>query len=187
MFTKIMRMKTHQPGSSLAKSVTVRTVKVLTFVALAVVLTILPTRVSAATVPACHVDIQTFCASIDQKQPAWFAAQMETSATALVHTGPGLDYFAYWQLPAGFASQIIGISQDGKWYAIPLPEAIAQDGTGWIPAAAVNAKNIQAMPVWLEHCDQMTYCGYILAHSPQYVPVMQASSAAPRFGMATPY
>lgn len=184
MFNQIQQLKARQPGLSLVNSMTPRTVTVL-LLALAM-LAALSFKVSAANIPLQACDVADFCAAISHAQPNSFVPQLVIADTTLVRTGPGTNYYSYDDVPVGTISPVKGISQDGKWWAIPLPISFAQDGTGWVPAAAASVKNVEAMPEWLQHCDTMTYCGYILAHSPQYVPVMQASASAPSFGMARP-
>lgn len=143
-------------------------------------------KVSATSIkaPACQPEM--LCTSVIQGQLTSFSPQLVVSDTTLVHTGPGLDYLSYGYLPAGANSLVNGVSQDGNWWAIPLPTTIAPDGLGWVSATTITVENAQKLPDWLAHCDRMTYCGFVLAHSPQYVPVRQPSSTAPRFGVTQP-
>jgi hypothetical protein len=184
MFNQIQRLKARQPGLSLVKSMTPRTVTV--FLLTLAMLAVLSFKVSAANIPLQACDVVDFCAAISNTQPNSFVPQVVIADTTLVRTGPGTNYYSYDDLPAGTISPVKGISQDGKWWAIPLPISFAQDGTGWVPAAAASVKNVETMPDWLQHCDRMNYCGYILAHSPQYVQVMKPSATAPRFGITRP-
>ena len=178
-------MKSHQPGISLVKFVAARAVKAL-MLGLAI-LVMMTSKVSAANTPApaCNVE-DILCASPNPAQLNGSAPQLVISDATFVHTGPGSDYYSYGDLPAGYISQVVAISEDGNWWAIPLPVTTAPDGLGWVSSSAVTVKNVQAMPGWLEQCDPLTYCGYILSHSPQYIPIKYLSSTTPGFEQAMP-
>ena len=174
MFTQNGRMKAQSPLFPWVNRKAVGEVKAL-IITLVILFTI-TMNVSAAAIsaPVCNPD--AFCAAISQPQPNWFAPQLVTSATTLVQSGPGANFDSYGELPAGFISRVTGISEDGDWWVIPLPSSITKDGKGWVKSTTVTTDNVQAMPDWLKNCDPLDYCGYILAHSPQYVPVRRASS-----------
>ena len=154
---------------------------VLTVLLLMMVLTAVPAvPVQADNTQLCKED--SFCALIALAEPAWFMPQMETSEVTLVRTGPGLTYFGYGDLPAGYRSRIVGVSVDKKWWVIPLPRAIAKDGIGWVSAESTTAKNVQSMPDWLNPCAVTNYCDYVLSNSPQQIRVMRPSETALTFG-----
>ncbi len=123
-----------------------------------------------------------FCSLYEQDLPDGSDPQLIVNRVTHAYTGPGYDYLNFGDLPVSYTSQISGISKDGNWWVIPLPVEIAEDGMGWVASGDVDAKNALAIPEWLAHCDMMTYCGYVLSHSPQYVPVKLPSANAPKFG-----
>jgi len=48
---------------------------------------------------------------------------------------------------AGDKARILGISEDGLWWVIELPDYVAPDGRGWVSAGYVNAANADDVPV----------------------------------------
>ncbi len=178
------QLKPERPGLLWLKNKATWAVIALLF--LLVIASITSTPVSAAVNVTPNCQPEMLCTAINQGQLVWYSPQLVSVDTTLVQTGPGPDYFSYGDLPLGAISLVSGVSQDGNWWAIPLPTSITPDGLGWVNAKTVAVKNIQPMPGWLQHCDRITYCGYVLSHSPQYVPVMEPSSSAPRFGMSQP-
>ena len=150
------------------------TIITLTFFTLSVI----AVKVSIGYASTSVCEVGSFCAQLDPKEVAWFVPQMKAAEETVVYSSPGIDRSFYGKLPVGFISRISGISEDGNWYAIPLPQKIARDGKGWVSATIVIVKNVQETPEWLKHCDPQTYCGYILANSSQYLPVIQPIETA---------
>ena len=70
-----------------------------------------------------------------------------TTETLNVRSGPGTQYFSYGTVPVGTRFTIIGISQDGNWYVVQVPDSLADDGRGWISARYTIATNIENIPV----------------------------------------
>ena len=57
-----------------------------------------------------------------------------------VREGPGTEYASYGLLQPGQSAQVVGVSSDGKWYAINCPQCT--DGIGWVSADYVIPQNI---------------------------------------------
>ena len=74
------------------------------------------------------------------------------TATALepinVRSGPGKEYDSYGVAPIGSTAEIIGKSEDGKYWVIKLSTEIALDGQGWVIATYVKAENAENVPVF---------------------------------------
>jgi uncharacterized protein YraI len=64
-----------------------------------------------------------------------------------VREGPGNEYDSYGVAPAGVTLQIIGISEDGKWYEVAIPTKYVASGKGWVNNAYVTAYNAANVPV----------------------------------------
>ena len=58
-----------------------------------------------------------------------------------VRSGPGNQYPSYGAAPIGSTAPVIGISEDGGWYAVIVPTTIAADGVGWVNANYVVLSN----------------------------------------------
>jgi len=73
------------------------------------------------------------------------------TATALepinVRSGPGKEYESYGVVPIGTLAEIIGKSEDGKYWVVKLSTSIAPEGQGWVIATYVNAENADGVPV----------------------------------------
>ena len=70
-----------------------------------------------------------------------------TTETLNVRSGPGTQYYSYGTVPVGTRFTIIGISQDGNWYVVQVPDSLASDGRGWISARYTIATNIENIPI----------------------------------------
>jgi heat shock protein HslJ len=72
-------------------------------------------------------------------------------ATALepinVRSGPGKYYESYGVVPIGSVAEIIGRSEDGKYWVVKLSTSIAPDGRGWVIATYVQAENAETVPI----------------------------------------
>jgi uncharacterized protein YraI len=62
-----------------------------------------------------------------------------------VRSGPGTQYESYGVAKPGVSAEIIGRSEDSKWWVIKLPAVAA--GQGWVSADWVEAKNADGVPV----------------------------------------
>jgi len=64
-----------------------------------------------------------------------------------VRAGPSNQTESYGKVPLGTIFQIVGISDDGKWYAAGIPTAITPDGIGWVNANYVDVTNADGVPI----------------------------------------
>ena len=64
-----------------------------------------------------------------------------------VRVGPSNQTESYGKVPVGTTFQIVGISDDSKWYAASIPTAIAPDGVGWVNANYVDVFNADGVPI----------------------------------------
>jgi uncharacterized protein YraI len=64
-----------------------------------------------------------------------------------VRSGPGTDYPSYGISPVGATAEVIGKSEDGKWWVVKLPTDLAPDGRGWVNANYVEVTNAETVPV----------------------------------------
>jgi uncharacterized protein YraI len=64
-----------------------------------------------------------------------------------VRVGPSNQTESYGKVPVGTTFQIVGISDDSKWYAASIPTAIAPDGVGWVNANYVDVTNADGVPI----------------------------------------
>ena len=73
------------------------------------------------------------------------------TATALepinVRTGPGKEYESLGVASIGEIAEIIGKSEDGKYWVVKLSTEISPDGRGWVLATYVKAENAENVPV----------------------------------------
>ena len=58
-----------------------------------------------------------------------------------VRSGPGNQYPSYGVVSIGSAAEVVGISEDGIWYAVSIPTDIAPDGVGWVNVNYVTLSN----------------------------------------------
>jgi hypothetical protein len=64
-----------------------------------------------------------------------------------VRSGPSTDYPSYGIAPESSVGEVIGMSADGAWWIIKLPQSITISGQGWVSAEYVLADNIGETPV----------------------------------------
>jgi uncharacterized protein YraI len=66
-----------------------------------------------------------------------------------VRSGPSTQYPVIGVVPNGTTGEIVGISQDGAWYAVKVPTSYSGNGIGWVSASYVTLANPtgQALPV----------------------------------------
>lgn len=62
-----------------------------------------------------------------------------------IYSGPGIDYVVYASFLGGRTATVVGVSEDGLWWAISIP--VAPDGTGWVDAGWVTVANADSVPV----------------------------------------
>jgi probable enterotoxin D len=72
--------------------------------------------------------------------------QPSVSATANVNvrTGPGTTYEIITLFLIGNSTQVVGVSEDGLWWVINVPDAV--NGQGWVSAGYVQAENTEGVP-----------------------------------------
>ena len=109
--------------------------------------------ISAAYVTAQNVDNVPVVAppplpsNLEILPPEDSEARLMTVQPVDVRSGPGIGYASYGEMPAGRRGKILGVSSDGTWYEIALPNGIAPDGTGWVDAGYVIVFNTQGVEV----------------------------------------
>ena len=54
-----------------------------------------------------------------------------------VRSGPGSEYPTYGKISRDVLVGVVGVSQDGEWYAIALPLDFSPEGYGWVKAQYV--------------------------------------------------
>jgi uncharacterized protein YraI len=65
-----------------------------------------------------------------------------------VRSGPGEEYDIYGVVPPGASGEILGKSQDGRWWAVKAPSVAS--GRGWVSVDYVQAYNADQVPVLIE-------------------------------------
>lgn len=64
-----------------------------------------------------------------------------------VRSGPGNQYPSYGVAPIGSSAEVLGVSPDGRWYVIAVPDE-TPDGRGWVSANYITLKPANAdLPV----------------------------------------
>ena len=71
----------------------------------------------------------------------------EAIDTINVRSGPGTDYPSYGLAKPGSRARVIGVSADGAWWVIELPDYVAPDGRGWVSADYVTVTNAEDVPI----------------------------------------
>jgi uncharacterized protein YraI len=64
-----------------------------------------------------------------------------------VRSGPGDTYPSYGVASTGTSAEVVGVSQDGAWWAIKVPAGLIPTGLAWIPVQYVDAANTKDVPV----------------------------------------
>jgi uncharacterized protein YraI len=70
-----------------------------------------------------------------------------TRQRVAVRSGPGDLYPSYGWAPVGTSAEVVGVSQDGGWWAIKIPASYIPTGLAWVPAQYVETANTKAVPV----------------------------------------
>lgn len=64
-----------------------------------------------------------------------------------VRSGPGTQYPSYGMAPIGASAEVIGVSEDGRWWVVKISTDYAPDGRGWVNANYVSVYNASDVPV----------------------------------------
>lgn len=70
-----------------------------------------------------------------------------TTDVLSVRNGPSNQCESYGKVGVGVTAEAVGISEDGGWYAVLVPEEYAPDGIGWLNGNYLNASNTENLPV----------------------------------------
>ncbi len=62
-----------------------------------------------------------------------------------IRSGPSTEYPVVGLLNAGESAEAIGVSQDGAWYAIRIPQS--PQGSGWILGTLVSGAGVDGLPI----------------------------------------
>jgi heat shock protein HslJ/uncharacterized protein YgiM (DUF1202 family) len=74
-------------------------------------------------------------------------ATVSARAGVNVREGPGTEYPVIGIAPFGATLEVVGVSQDGTWWAVRLPGA--PNGRGWVADEFVEVENVENVPVML--------------------------------------
>lgn len=64
-----------------------------------------------------------------------------------VRSGPGNAYPSFGKVPSGTTFEVIGKSEDSRFWVISIPTSIAPDGQAWISPAYCETENTENVPV----------------------------------------
>jgi uncharacterized protein YraI len=64
-----------------------------------------------------------------------------------IRSGPGVQYPAYGLAQKGATGEVIGVSEDGKWWVVKLPTDLVASGQGWVSADWVQTSGTENVPV----------------------------------------
>jgi uncharacterized protein YraI len=64
-----------------------------------------------------------------------------------VRSGPSTQYPVIGVVPKGTTGEILGVSQDGAWYAVKVPTSSAASGMAWVSAAYLTLSNPSGKPL----------------------------------------
>ena len=70
-----------------------------------------------------------------------------TTDVLSVRNGPSNQCESYGKVSNGVTAEALGISADGGWYAVIIPEEYAPDGVGWLNANYLVTNNTENLPV----------------------------------------
>lgn len=93
------------------------------------------------------VDLASYEARLVPPEPE----QGEPTATvtsevgANVRTGPGTQYPILGVAPFGSSGRVVGVSEDGAWWAVFIPGA--PNNQGWVAGSVVEVENVENIPV----------------------------------------
>lgn len=78
-------------------------------------------------------------------QPTSGAPLVTATVDTPIYSGPGEDTQIIARMSAGQTADVSGISRDGLWWQIQIPNG--QAGKGWVSQTSVIAENIENVPV----------------------------------------
>jgi len=78
--------------------------------------------------------------------PPTNAPQVTMREPATIRSGPTLEFPIYGIAPNGSRAEVLGVSEDGDWWAVRLPTSLASDGRGWVPKVYTTATNVAGVP-----------------------------------------
>lgn len=64
-----------------------------------------------------------------------------------IRSGPGVQYPAYGVAAKGAKGEVVGVSEDRKWWVVKLPTNLVSTGQGWVSADWVKVTNAENVPV----------------------------------------
>ena len=64
-----------------------------------------------------------------------------------IRSGPGTEYLTYGVVSEGTNFEVTGVSEDGGWWVVKIPQEIALDEQGWVSADFVDTVNTDGVPV----------------------------------------
>jgi uncharacterized protein YraI len=85
--------------------------------------------------------------SVEPPPPPSGAPTATTLEAVNIRSGPGTQYPAYGVAPKGAKGEVIGVSEDSKWWVINLPTSLVGAGQGWVSADWVTTSNTEGVPV----------------------------------------
>ena len=94
--------------------------------------------------PVINPDNPPLAPTATKEPPSGETVMATTTEIVNVYSGPGKDYEAYGKVEKGSTAEALGISADGGWIVLALPD-ITPDGRGW-----VNAKYLSLDPANVE-------------------------------------
>jgi uncharacterized protein YraI len=81
-------------------------------------------------------------------QPPPAGAPNATAIEAVhVRSGPGTQFPAFGIAPRGTRGEVIGVSQNGRWWVVRIPTHLVGRGQGWVSADWVTTQNTSDVPV----------------------------------------
>ena len=82
-------------------------------------------------------------------RPAANLPQVIFQIDTAVRSGPGVNYPILGQAVSDARAEAAGLSADGGWYVIKIPDSYAPGGLGWVDSGAVSPENAGELPVAL--------------------------------------
>jgi PKD repeat protein/uncharacterized protein YraI len=77
--------------------------------------------------------------------PAPEAPSVTATANVNIRSGPSTEYPKIGLLQEGQTAEVIGVSPDGGWWVIKVPDAA--NGQGWVSGQFVTTANVENLPV----------------------------------------
>lgn len=98
---------------------------------------------NAADLPV--VNYQPLNANLDVPEPGQDKPSLTALAVVNIRSGPDTIYEILGKLEVGQRAEVVGISADGRWYAIKY--TASDTGRAWVAADYVEAKDVDDLPV----------------------------------------